>query len=44
MGLLCCKRGHVIDGMHLSGKVAAVFADGLKRKVDSGLGNVCYLN
>ena len=31
------------DGLHLSGKWAGVFADGLKRTVDSGLGNVLYL-
>ena len=28
------------DGLHLSGKGAGVFADGLKQGVDSGLGNV----
>ena len=28
------------DGLHLSGKGAGVFADGLKQAVDSGLGNV----
>ena len=33
------------DGLHLSGKGAGVFADGLKQAVDSGgLGNVRYLN
>ena len=32
------------DGLHLSGKGAGVFADGLKQAVDSGLGNVSYLN
>ena len=32
------------DGLHLSGKGAGVFDDGLKQAVDSGLGNVRYLN
>ena len=32
------------DGLHLSGKGAGVFADGLKQAVESGLGNVSYLN
>ena len=32
------------DGLHLSGKGAAVFADGLSRAVASGLGKVSYLN
>ena len=32
------------DGLHLSGKGAGVFGDGLKRAVDSGLGNVLYLS
>ena len=32
------------DGLHPSGKGAGVFADVLKRAVDSGLGNVRYLN
>ena len=32
------------DGLHLIGKGAGVFADGLKHAVDSGLGNVSYLN
>ena len=35
---------YVRDGLHLSGKGAGVFADGLKQAVDSGLGNVRYLN
>ena len=35
---------YMIDGMHLSGKEAAVFADGLKQAVDSGLSNTRYLN
>ena len=30
------------DGLHLSGKGAAVLADGLKGAVGSGLGNVRY--
>ena len=28
------------DGLHLSGKGAAVFADGLTAAVDSGMGNI----
>ena len=28
------------DGLHLSGKGAAVFADGLSAAVDSGMGSV----
>ena len=32
------------DGLHISGKGAAVLADGLKGTVDSGWGNVRYLN
>ena len=32
------------DGLHLSGKGAGVFADGLKQAVESGLGNVSYSN
>ena len=32
------------DGMHLSGKGAAAFADGLSGAVASGLGKVRYLN
>ena len=32
------------DGLHLRVKGAGVFADGLKQAVDSGLGNVRYLN
>ena len=28
------------DGLHLSGKGAAVFADGLTTAVDSGMGNI----
>ena len=28
------------DGLHLSGKEAAVFADGLTAAVDSGMGNI----
>ena len=35
---------YMIDGMHLSGKEAAVFADGLKLAIDSGLSNISYLN
>ena len=32
------------DGLHLSGKEAAVFAEGLSWAVASGLGKVGYLN
>ena len=32
------------DGLHLSGKGAAVFTEGLSRAVASGLGKVRYLN
>ena len=32
------------DGLHLSGKRAAVFADGLSAAVDSGMGSKHYLN
>ena len=35
---------YVRDGLHLSGKGAAVFAEGLSGAVASGLGNVRYLN
>ena len=35
---------YVRDGLHLSGKGAAVFAEGLSGAVDSGLGKVSYLN
>ena len=35
---------HVRDGLHLSGKGAAVFAEGLSGAVASGLGKVRYLN
>ena len=35
---------YVRDDLHLSGKGAAVFADGLSRRVASGLGKVRYLN
>ena len=34
---------NMIDGIHLSGKGAAVVDDELKRAVDSGLGKTCYL-
>ena len=33
-----------IDGLHLSGKGAAVFADGLSGAVARGLCNIRYLN
>ena len=35
---------HVRDGLHLSGKRAAVLAEGMSRAVASGLGKVRYLN
>ena len=31
------------DGLHLSGKGAAVFADGLTAAVDSGMGNITII-
>ena len=35
---------YVRDGLHLSGKGAAVFAEGLSGAVARGLGKVRYLN
>ena len=35
---------YVRDGLHLSGKGPAVFAEGLSGAVASGLGKVRYLN
>ena len=35
---------YVRDGLHLSGKGAAVFGEGLSGAVASGLGKVSYLN
>ena len=35
---------YIRDGLHLSGKGAAVFAEGLSWAVASGLGKVRYLN
>ena len=35
---------YVRDGLHLSGKGAAVFAEGLSGAFVSGLGKVRYLN
>ena len=35
---------YVRDGLHLSGKGTAVFAEGLSGAVTSGLGKVRYLN
>ena len=35
---------YIRDGMHLRGKGTGVLADGLKQALDSGLGNVRYLN
>ena len=32
------KEMYMRDGLHISGKIAAVFVDGLKQVVDSGLG------
>ena len=49
MGKFCWKGGYVHegrvdkymkDGLHLSGKGAAVFADGLSAAVDSGMGSI----
>ena len=39
-------KGDIIvrDGLHLSGKGAAVFAEGLSEAIASGLGKVRYLN
>ena len=31
---------YIGDGLHLSGKGAAVFVDGLTAAVDSGMGNI----
>ena len=31
------------DGLHLSGKWAAVFADGLSAAVDSGMGSISHI-
>ena len=47
VGQLCGERrnvGYVRDGLHLSGKGAAVFAEGLSGAVASCLGKVSYLN
>ncbi len=38
------KEMYSRDGLHLSGKGAAVFAEGLSMAVASGLGEVGYLN
>ena len=38
------KERYLRDGLHLSGKGAAVFAGGLSGAVASGLGKVEYLN
>ena len=38
------KEMYARDGLHLSGKGAAVFAEGLSGAVASGLGKVRYLN
>ena len=38
------KDMYVRDGLHLSGKETAVFAEGLSGAVTSGLGKVRYLN
>ena len=43
VGQLCGKEDmYVRDGLHLSGKGAAVFAEGLSGAVASGLGKVRY--
>ena len=46
VGQLCVGKEemYVRDGLHLSGKGAAVFAEGLSGAVASGLGKVRYLN
>ena len=31
------------DGLHLSGKVTAVFADELSTAVDTGMGNITHI-
>ena len=42
---ICTTKGmYARDGLHLSGKGAAVFAEGLSGAVASGLGKVRYLN
>ena len=41
---VCKEEMYVRDGLHLSGKGAAVFAEGLSGAVASGLGKVRYLN
>ena len=38
------EETYVRDGLHLSGKGAAVFVEGLSEAVASGLGKVRYLN
>ena len=38
------KKMYMTDGLHLSGKGAAIFAEGLSGTVASGLGKVRYLN
>ena len=35
-----CADMYIKDGLHLSGKGAAVFADGLAAAVDSGMGSI----
>ena len=45
VGQLCGEEDmYVRDGLHLSGKGAGVFAEGLSGAVASGLGKVRYLN
>ena len=45
VGQHCGKEEmYVRDGLHLSGKVAAVLAEGLSGAVVSGLGKVRYSN
>ncbi len=43
-GFVGKEEMYVRDGLHLSGKGAAVFAEGLSGAVASGLGKVRYLN
>ena len=38
------KEMYARDSLHLSGKGAAAFAEGLSGAVASGMGKVCYLN
>ena len=42
--VVASERTSHLHGLHLSGKGAAVFAEGLSGAVASGLGKVRYLN